>query len=332
MLLHIIRRYKFTIHLLHSIDTLLHGLSDSQITAGLALLITTSYHASCISAYHYNGVCYLMLMSLTTHVLAFVNIPEFGAKNHTHGAVRMLGIIATLFLTWELFFARGAKDDFPVGPVSLAVIPSACFVGNESSALSLQYYDTHNVSQLLEGPSGTGQDAVQYKRRFAPFAVFFFTGFIFLVVGWIHGFTGVKIGGDNRSVRPQNWVVWSCRVIITSAMLVIAVLVSVEYFKLRWKFEASQWYLADYKDRMSLGQLITILLAIPSFFAIVKVCEGKWITAVSLCLGTDGHFTDIPFFHRVAQSSCCWAKKCREQRRCYGTNPSHLLHIFIHLL
>jgi hypothetical protein len=61
----------------HSIDTTLHSLSDTQLVASIGLLFAMLYQSCDISAYHYNLVCYMLLMSMVTHIFAFVNIPHF---------------------------------------------------------------------------------------------------------------------------------------------------------------------------------------------------------------------------------------------------------------
>lgn len=222
-------------------------------------------------------------MSLTTHVLVFVNVPDYGAKNHAHAAVRLAAIIATLCVTWELFTAWGAKTDFPVAAVSLAVMLSACFVGGgngTSSSVLSGLEGIANVSQLLsEGASGTGgQGAFQYSYRFGPLAGFFVIGLLFLTVDWCQGFTKFDIGAAPE--RTRKWLVLSCRVSITLALTILATMATAEFLNLRMDFEGSQWYLKDDEDTTSLGQLITLLLATPSLFAIVRVFCGKCSSVV----------------------------------------------------
>ncbi|XTI89811.1 hypothetical protein V2W45_603811 [Cenococcum geophilum] len=60
----------------HSIDTTLHSLSDTQLVASIGLLFATLYQSCDISAYHYNLVCCMLLMSMATHIFAFVKIPH----------------------------------------------------------------------------------------------------------------------------------------------------------------------------------------------------------------------------------------------------------------
>jgi hypothetical protein len=132
------------------VNTLLHGLSDTQVAAGLALLVVASFHASCISAYHYNVACYLMLMSVATHILAFANVPPFLRQEPARGpGARVAAVVAILDLAWELFKARDAIDGFPVAPSARAIMPAACFVGNQTSVLDPAYLASHNASQIL---------------------------------------------------------------------------------------------------------------------------------------------------------------------------------------
>jgi hypothetical protein len=249
-------------------DTLLHGLSDTQVAAGFAMLVVVSFHASCISAYHYNVACYLMFMSLTTHILAFVNVPKFCAKGVFIGIIRILAILAILGLTWSLFKARDAIQDFPVQASSLAIMPAACFVGNQTSVLGLEYFDSHNMSQIL-GSTGTSAGSSQYNL-FLPLGVAGIIGLFFLVVDSFDGLRHTQ--WSHRGCRMAAFYI---RTIITGALIVISVIATVDFFLLKSGFEIDTWYVAGDEDTTSIGQLLTMTLSIPSLFAVLKAFVGK---------------------------------------------------------
>ncbi|CAN8098150.1 unnamed protein product [Discula destructiva] len=155
-------------------------------------MITAELHSSCISAYHLNVVCYLMIMSLITHILTFVNVPGFCSKNLWVGAGRILGIIATLGLTWTSFRERDIISSFPTNPSPRLIMPAACFVGNQtlsmlsSSLSSVETNGTANLTSIFSAVS-TGEGNSHYQRLFLPVAALMIIGFFFLVVDSIRG-------------------------------------------------------------------------------------------------------------------------------------------------
>lgn len=60
------------------LDGLLVGLSDTQAVTGLALLVITLYNSICsLSAYHYDLICILVLMSLIVHFCTITIISHY---------------------------------------------------------------------------------------------------------------------------------------------------------------------------------------------------------------------------------------------------------------
>ncbi|RDW67003.1 hypothetical protein BP5796_09752 [Coleophoma crateriformis] len=258
-------KYNFYRRVVHGIDTLLHGMSDAQVAAGIAMLIVVTFHASCISAYHYDVVCYLMLMSLMTHILVFVNVPQYCAKNYVVGITRIFTIFAIFILTWLLFKARDVIQDFPVEASSLAIMPAACFVGNDSSVIGSDYFASHNVTQILES-SGTSAGSTQYSHQFIPLSVCAIFGLVFLIAdsasAWHH-----------KKIFPLWWrkVTLCIRAFITLFVVIIGIIATFDYFNLKAGFEIDSWYVSSDEDTTSLSQLVVLTLSIPSIFAVLKV-------------------------------------------------------------
>ncbi|KAJ3492510.1 hypothetical protein NLG97_g5342 [Lecanicillium saksenae] len=269
---------KTTIHgkaayqrLIHTGDTLLHSLSDSQIVVGLALLIVTTFHASCISAYHYNVVCYLMYLSVISHALTFINVPEFCSKNWLHGGVRALAITATFAFTWMLFKAREASDRFPIAADSLAIMPAACFVGNQSTVLRADLFASGNMSQIV-GATGHGASSSVYSSQFVPLAVGVILGLLFLL-GDSFKSRSEWLGED--SFVTARRVVVVLRGILTTYLLVLAIIATVSLFRLRTGFEIDSWYDRSQEDTASLSQIVILTMSTTSLFAIFSVIIGK---------------------------------------------------------
>ncbi len=272
--------YAYYRRLLHTLDTTLHSLSDAQIVAGLALLIVASFHASCISAYHYNVVCYLMIMSLITHTLVFVNIPSYcGKKKLWIGIARVLAILAILVLTGMLYKARDVAQSFPVDPSSLFIMPASCFVGNQTSVLpdSLLHSSSSNgtnLTSILE-PSGTGEGSWEYGHIFIPVAIFVAAGLVFLLLDSIKALeTTMKM-----ATAPPHWRMWITlfiRVGITTTLTAIAIFATVNYYQFKNGFEIDAWYVNNDEDTASLSQVITLTLSTSTLFTALKVISGKY--------------------------------------------------------
>ncbi|RDW62023.1 hypothetical protein BP6252_11456 [Coleophoma cylindrospora] len=259
------QNYIFYRRLVHAIDTLLHGMSDVQVAAGIAMLIVVTFHADCISAYHYDVVCYLMLMSLMTHILVFVNVPQYCAKNYLVGITRIITILAIFVLTWLLFKARDVIQDFPVQASSLAIMPAACFVGNDSSVIGSDYFASHNVTQILES-TGTSAGSTQYSHQFIPLGVCAIFGLLFLIADSFSALD--QTGISSRWCRKVTLCI---RVFLTLFVVIIGITATIDYFNLKAGFEIDSWYVSSDEDTTSLSQLVTLALSIPSIFAVLKV-------------------------------------------------------------
>lgn len=272
--------------LILGIDTTLHNLSDFSVAAGLALLITAELHSNCISAYHLNVICYLMIMSLITHVLTFVNVPEFCSKNMWLGVGRIVGIVATLILTWTLFRERDIIADFPISPSPRLIMPAACFVGNQTfdilssavGSVSMGTNGSTNVTAVFDSlisAASTGEGGSQYKSLFLPVALFMIIGLVFLIVDSCRGLR--KQTDELHWSDWQHKCVWGLRCVITIALFCLAISATSNYFTLRNGFEVEAWYVSSDEDTASLGQIVTILMSTSTILAALKIIGGKSI-------------------------------------------------------
>lgn len=265
--------YSFFRGLVHTMDTTLHSLSDIQVAAGLALLVVVEFHASCISGYHFNVICYLMIMSLITHILAFVNVPEFCSKNWWVGVGRTLAIVAELILTWSLFKDRDILQNFPSNASPLLIMPAACFIGNGTNVISnvVSTTGTSNLTNILLA-TGTGDGSQAYTRQFLPVAVFMVVGLLFLFVDSAKA----VIKEDKNVPHWRTWWTWSARFIITIVLIGLAFYVTAEYFNLKSGFEIDAWYIKTDEDKASMSQIVTLMLSSTSILAALKVIGGEF--------------------------------------------------------
>ena len=97
------------------------------------------YQSCDISAYHYNLVCYMLLMFMVTHIFAFVNIPHFFKNNFWPALVRLFNILLTSVFTWFLCKSRDVQG-FPMDAASLAVFPVSCLINGSDGILGPSFF------------------------------------------------------------------------------------------------------------------------------------------------------------------------------------------------
>jgi hypothetical protein len=108
--------------------------SDQQIVTGIALSVSTMYFETIceISAYHYNIVCFLVLLSIVSHLVGIVGLRGYTTKRPQWlGIIRMLLIAVQVFLVFRLFSGRSSSL-FPIYPpadsnLTSLVLPFVCF-------------------------------------------------------------------------------------------------------------------------------------------------------------------------------------------------------------
>ncbi|KAJ6263170.1 hypothetical protein Dda_1731 [Drechslerella dactyloides] len=96
------------------VQDLIISLSDQQIVTGLSLAISIRYSRGCdVSAYHYNIIANLILMTMTTHVSAILVLPEY-FDNLLLATLRIVAI--TLIVVWSglLFINQQTLNSNPV--------------------------------------------------------------------------------------------------------------------------------------------------------------------------------------------------------------------------
>jgi hypothetical protein len=145
--------------IIHSIDTIVHRLSDAALTAGIALAFATLYESCDLSVYHFNIVCYMILMAMITHTFTITNVPHWFRKNGWLASARLIGILLTFVFTWILYKSRDVKG-FPMKASSAAILPISCYINGNDNMLNTGYFESHNISQALL-PTLTGTSSTQ---------------------------------------------------------------------------------------------------------------------------------------------------------------------------
>ena len=249
---------------MHQCETLLQTFSDQQLVAGYSILVGTSFAACDISAYHYNLVCVMVLMSLVTHINTIVNIPNFLFRGWLVGTYRLLAILAMVILSAVLFSARNTST-FPISAGPLSILPAVCFEArNGTSDLGLgdaYGFLSSNHQSFISSP----------KSGFAQYGVlmgFFAFALVMLALD----------GMKKMCCSPgplKHWITWIFRLVPTVVSLLIVIYASTQYSGLRNSMEIDQWFRVDLNDDKTFSQILPLALLASSTIAVAKAALGE---------------------------------------------------------
>jgi len=140
---------------MHCFEGLINDLSIQQSITGLGLVVTAAHVGCSLSAYVYNLICLLVLMSVITNLNALTNTRNWFTMNSSapfrsicYGVVRVVPIIATIGLAGVMILSR-SRTDFPMGPGPKVTLRAVCFEGQ-----SLQYLKDNAIGPLQKFPTG----------------------------------------------------------------------------------------------------------------------------------------------------------------------------------
>lgn len=269
-------RTRYYRRIAHTIEQLLHTLSDQQLTTGFALIFALSEQACTISAYHYDLVCAMLLMSFVTHLNTLVSIPTFIHKGKLLALYRCAALITQIVLISMIFSARN-RAAFPTRPSSLAIMPACCFMNmNASDWLGLAdagEFVTH-LNSTKTNTSGT-EIFSQAGRSSA------FGQYIALIV--FMGFTAV-IAGVNwleaREVDLHRWLRWVklfLAATVSVATLALTVWAYQTYNSLRAGMEIEEWYrLGEEKTAWTFAEIVPLALLASTSITLVKALTREY--------------------------------------------------------
>lgn len=252
-----------TSHWRRIFDGLLVGLSDTQIITALALMIVTGVRTSCtISAYHYNLVCQLVLMSTMVHFCSMTVIEHY-FYNKFLAAVRILFITVNFIFGFFFFARRAASDSFPVG------IPSNEFKTNRTSMVIAAdcFMDNTTAPYLPNDGSKSYLGIIQYGLLFA-----FFIAATMLSLVHTHMFN------KDKPFKAKHWTYWA-RGLMSVAALGVSIWIICYLTSFRNSMRDSGWFGGDDGEYSwdSFGQLVPLILLILPLLQFVESATSKFI-------------------------------------------------------
>lgn len=281
------------LRLIYVIEKLLHTLSDHQLVAGFALLAVLNRKACEISAYHFNLVCTLLLLSAVTHLSPLFTIHDYVYKGRTIAIFRIGAIAAQYGMSVTALSARNSNS-FPSKASSLAIMPAACFENmNASSNFGLNdFFNTaanlsdiaSNVTSTVSSNStfnanGTWHDiqaAVAPSQgywQYLTLVVLIILAALFLFAEWLHTHTHP----ETLKHKPFGLAGMILSAVSIIASIVVVGTVMVSYYNLRADMEIDRWFQLKAASLQSPGYsdfLIILLVSSGSLYTIQAIC-GK---------------------------------------------------------
>lgn len=273
---------RFYLKLVHTIETLLHTLSDQQLITSIALLLSINHQACTISAYHYNLVCTMLLMGIITHLNTLINIPDFLYKGKTVAFYRFFGICVQLILSGFVFSARHTKT-FPSKASSLAIMAAACFE-NMNATDDLGFSDFFTFAQnVTSGVNNTEQllhnidaatSATTGLGEYATLVAFMLIAILVLVYDFFEAQSW--LGSNSRQIGLRLSTIFFSFASIVSSVIIIAVALT-RYNTLRSQMEVPKWYNNGGEDEWTYSQILPILLLGSGSIAVLKAITGTFL-------------------------------------------------------
>ncbi|KAI1651309.1 uncharacterized protein F4817DRAFT_356254 [Daldinia loculata] len=273
------------------LETLVLACSDQQVFTGAAYALTLRYWRGCtISAYHYNIVANMMLLTCATHLISVTIVRNYW-RFPWLAALRVISITAVFVVTGLLMTNQNADMEmlFPTGvpdaneTASSIFLPAACFQGGshttldtvKETILSAHAFFKDNIAQ------STPRNKIQGWNLYIMTLLFYGAAIIAELVrlirrsksrpGW-RGHVGNqfrKCGslGTTTARKISQWV----STIYLLAGVILSYVVTV--ISTRYIFELRTWNPEN--DAKSFGQLVPILSSALIVFSFAQIISEK---------------------------------------------------------
>ncbi|KAI0010095.1 hypothetical protein F4779DRAFT_627406 [Xylariaceae sp. FL0662B] len=282
------------------LETLVLGCSDQQVVTGAAYALTLRYWRGCtISAYHYNIVANMMLLTCATHLLSVTIVRNYW-KYPLLAALRVICITGVFIVTGLLMTNQNADVNipFPTGVPSgsqsdsLLFLPAACFQSERNTATETFRESTATAKNFFIDTvyKSTPRNLIQGWNWYVIILLFYGAAIIAEVLrffrrgshrpGW-RARVGKKFRHWIGLASPLRKVIQNLFLAYLIAGVGIscaAVILSTRYiFDLRRWVDESGWIEDDNpeNDATSFGQLVPIFSSALIIFSLCQVLSEK---------------------------------------------------------
>jgi hypothetical protein len=261
-------------------EPLVISFSDQQIVRGISLSIATLYtSAACtLDAYRYDIICYLLLMTIVSHLSA-----ELARRSYTRGyktlAVFRFCLVGCQVVFAGLVFSTRLTPNFPtsIPPVdqvknTTLVLPAVCF----------DLLDAKSYSGLADITSGT-IDVAGFSS-YVVTALFYLISITFTLVDVITHYLHLGSSKDVRDLEDRavtwTWFWWLGLIragILLAAWIIWAWAVA-NLYQFRGWMNSSGWLGQQAtldEEGWTFGQLMSILLIMAAPLSVMNALSCK---------------------------------------------------------
>ncbi|KAI0121358.1 hypothetical protein BJ170DRAFT_588031 [Xylariales sp. AK1849] len=285
-------------------ETLVQACSDQQIFTGAAYALALRYWRGCtISAYHYNLVANMMLLTCATHLMSVTIIRNYW-KYPWLAVLRVLCVSGVFVVTGVLMSNQNVPDNpnfvFPTSVPprnetdSLMFLPAACFQNASASLTDIFRDSTSSSTQFFVNAIGnsTPRNKIQGWRWYLIMLFFYGAAMIAEFIrfcrrnqtrqGWRANLAAsvkrlIGTGGKRRTIIKYLFLLYLVAGIGISTTTVI--FTASYIMSLRQWVDQSRWVALKNgqnpeNDATSFGQLVPIFLSALVLFSFLQTLSG----------------------------------------------------------
>jgi hypothetical protein len=248
------------------LEPLVVSFSDQQIIRGLSLSIATLYSSSActLDAYRYNILCYLLLMTIISHLSSILVLRSYDTGQILLPCIRFALIFAQIFFVGILFSSR-VTDGFPTG------IPNASEANTTGLVLPAVCFEQPN-SKPYTGLEDIPKSHAKDSASFTPYIILAIFYAINIIITSAHVFTYLfnknrtwKLRHEEKIAPAWSWFWWLgfLRGLILLGAWVIWIWAVIKAYQLKIWMTTSGWMSNENlqaDNEWTFGQLISILL------------------------------------------------------------------------
>ncbi|KAK3361021.1 hypothetical protein B0T24DRAFT_539902 [Lasiosphaeria ovina] len=299
-------------------ETLVMTCSDQQVFTGGAYALTLRYWKGCeITAYHYNIISNMMILTCATHLMSVTIVRNYW--RYPWLAILRILIVTGLFIVTGIFLSSQNEQTTYVGlPFPSAIppgnqianimfLPAACFQSNNSLLMSTLLNSTSSPEQskqsLIYSQPG---NRIQGWNLFLFILFCYCAAFIVDVVrffrrgigkeprGWRGNFAAKHprfCTAPGRVLKVAVQILFCLYLLGGIAVSAAAVILSAKYINdLRTWAKSTGWLEVDEggqsaeDDATSFGQLVPIFLCLLIVFSIAQTLSGELSPYPVLCV------------------------------------------------
>ncbi|KAI0880169.1 uncharacterized protein GGS22DRAFT_175697 [Annulohypoxylon maeteangense] len=285
------------------LETLILACSDQQVFTGAAYALTLRYWRGCtISAYHYNIVANMMLLSCATHLISVTIVRNYW-KFPWLAALRVVAITCVVIVTGLLMANQNANTDipFPTGipnaneTDSSIFLAAACFQNNQHTVSDTFKETTSSASTFFLDnlAQSTPRNKIQGWNLYIITVLFYGVAILAEIIRWVRrgkSRPGIKAGIAKQFRRCCSMGTVP-RKIVQNVFLIYLVggvglsfattVISTQYiFGLRYWVDKSGWMERENNqnpenDAKSFGQLVPIFSSALIVFSFAQIISEK---------------------------------------------------------